>query len=357
MKTKLQSKKNPTLDSGASAVEGELEQHRFALASADSDAMTLPSLGQQLQRATTFGHNISNLSVQSAPPEFGQQLQRATRLGHSVSNLNANVQAHAGVPIQRMGLEEEDEEKISGDSFSLDAPKGLQTLAKSSQMRMRQAGALAEQFQATSAQAKSVNGLLADTQRTYTSIASAQYKPAIFQAQGSPINGDPALESEADVMGARAANGQPVRIPGTPAQLQSARDTQPTQSSRQPVQFDFGIISIPLIVGKVAMVVAKIAIKILIKIKMLLMKLLIKIKMMVMKLLLKVKTLVMKLLTKLKLNLKSGLSDLLGNLKKELFNVKEFIFEVKSVMQELAGGASGDGGGSAAAASGGGADF
>lgn len=357
MKTTLQSKKNPALDTVSPAVAGELEQYRFALTSMDGGAASLPSLGQQLQRATTFGHSISNLSIQAAPPEFGPQLQRATRFGHSVSNLNTNIQDPTGVPIQRMGLEEDDEEKPLGESFSLDAPEGLQTLTKSSQMRMRQAGALAKQFQATSAQAKSVNGLLADTQRTHDHMAAAQYNPAMFQAQDSPINVDPALESEADVMGARAANGQSVRLPGTPAQLQSAQVAQPAQGSRQPVQFDFGIISIPVIIGKVALVIAKIAIKILIKIKILLMKLLIKIKMMVMKLLIKIKTLMIKLLTKLKLKLKSGLSDLLGNLKKELFNVKEFIFEVKSVIQEVVGGASGDGGGSAEEASGGGADF
>ena len=109
-----------------------------------------------------------------------------------------------------------------------------------------------------SAQAKSI-GALAYTQGNNIHFAPGQYNPdsrsgrslighelthvvqqragrvpVPHQSKGAPINADPALEKEADDMGAKAAQGEIVKMPGTGSF--SASGAAPIQNSTEPVQ-------------------------------------------------------------------------------------------------------------------------
>ncbi len=110
-----------------------------------------------------------------------------------------------------------------------------------------------------SVQAKSI-GALAYTQGSNVHFAPGQYDPqsrsgqALLghelthvvqqragrvavpqQSKGAPINADPALEKEADEMGARAAQGKLARVPGAARPM--ATIASPIQNSTEPVQF------------------------------------------------------------------------------------------------------------------------
>jgi Domain of unknown function (DUF4157) len=109
-----------------------------------------------------------------------------------------------------------------------------------------------------SAQAKSI-GALAYTQGNNVHFAPGQYNPhsrsgrsllghelthvvqqragrvpVPHQSKGAPINADPALEKEADDMGAKAAQGELVKMPGTGSF--SVGGASPVQNSTEPVQ-------------------------------------------------------------------------------------------------------------------------
>jgi hypothetical protein len=67
------------------------------------------------------------------------------------------------------------------------------------------------------------------------------------QHKGLPINADPALEQEADEMGAKAARGELAAVPGGESGSQSLQKRQPIQNSQMPVQFFLGALIGPLI--------------------------------------------------------------------------------------------------------------
>jgi hypothetical protein len=253
MNTQLQSQKKPTVDAASQSVEGELQQHRFTVASSGAIATNRPSLGQQLQRASTFGHSMGSLKVQA---KSGAPVQRAEP---EEEEMQAKA---AGQPIQQ---------KASLPNFNVNAPgKGLDR-----PVRRKMEGAFGTSFSnvqvhTNSAQAKAV-GALAYTQGNHVHFAPGQYKPntpqgqALLghelthvvqqragrvptpsQAKGLPINADPALETEADVMGARAAQGLVARVPGAPFQQKSDETAQPAQRSTQPVQFALPLLAMLL---------------------------------------------------------------------------------------------------------------
>ena len=53
------------------------------------------------------------------------------------------------------------------------------------------------------------------------------------QSKGAPINADPSLETEADQIGAKAAKGEQVKVPGA---INNFKTTPPIQNSTEPVQ-------------------------------------------------------------------------------------------------------------------------
>lgn len=60
--------------------------------------------------------------------------------------------------------------------------------------------------------------------------------PVPHQSKGSPVNADPSLETEADQLGAKAAHGESVKVPGASGG-KAATSALPVQNSTQPVQF------------------------------------------------------------------------------------------------------------------------
>lgn len=285
MNTQLQSQKKPTFDTASQSVEGELQQHRFAVTSSGAAATNRPSLGQQLQRATTFGHSMGRLSVQAKSGVPVQRMEMNEEEEMQAKAVGQPIQQQSGVPMQRQaGLDEEEplqgkgigraiQRQASLPNFNVTAPgKSLDR-----PVRRKMEGAFGTSFgnvqvHTESAQAKAV-GALAYTQGNHVHFAPGQYKPntpqgqALLghelthvvqqragrvptpQAKGLPINADPALETEADVMGARAARGQIAKVPGAPFQQKSDETAQPAQRSTQPVQF-----ALPLLAAVLPMI-------------------------------------------------------------------------------------------------------
>ncbi|BAZ50300.1 hypothetical protein NIES4103_29160 [Nostoc sp. NIES-4103] len=223
------------------------------------------------------GHGFT---VQKKPnntsADLKTQLSRATRFGHSMSQMSTMQAKAATETIQRQQEEQEEPEQMKSEQSA--QPSMQPEVASSNSSNSIPGGVLAKMEKSfgtsfsdinvhtNSVQAKSI-GALAYTQGNNVHFAPGQYNPdspsgqallghelthvmqqragrvpAPTQSKGTPINADPSLEKEADDMGAKAAQGELVQVPGGNGSL------SPIQNSTEPVQC-----FLPLLMGAASM--------------------------------------------------------------------------------------------------------
>ncbi|MEO1520553.1 MAG: DUF4157 domain-containing protein [Cyanobacteria bacterium J06633_2] len=278
MGSQLQNQKKPMAHASAPTVH-QLQRSR----------MVMPEKGDRSQ--TTEG---SGELQQAETQNLGSQFAQAKRFGHHFGQVSATAPAQAKAIQRNAQPEEEEDAAASGQAKMADggadpmqravnfgsAGPG-ESMPKPVRAKMENSFGTSfgdVQIHQNSMQAKSV-GALAYTQGNQIHFAPGQYNPKSLsgqallghelthvvqqragrvpvpaQSKGAPINADPSLENEADIMGARAARGQFADVPGSPtaqrkeavqqkaaskAQEQSSAEQaeQPMQQSQQPVQF------------------------------------------------------------------------------------------------------------------------
>ncbi|MEH1849918.1 MAG: DUF4157 domain-containing protein [Nostoc sp.] len=176
--------------------------------------------------------------------DLNTQLKQAKRFGHSISQMKSES-------AQSSKQNQTSQNSSSGSRGSMPAP-----------VRSKMENSFGANFgdvsiHTDSSQAKSM-GALAFTQGNNVHFAPGQYNPQSssgqallghelthvvqqragrvavpHQSKGAPINADPSLETEADQIGARAAKGEQVQVPGATS---SFKTIPPIQNSTEPVQ-------------------------------------------------------------------------------------------------------------------------
>ncbi|MEH2000893.1 MAG: DUF4157 domain-containing protein [Nostoc sp.] len=211
---KLLQKKSTSTDTATS--DNQFEGRGFAVQSKSDNQQS--DLNTQLKQAKRFGHSISQMKSESAQPSKQNQTSQNSSSG-SRGSMPAPVRSKM--------------ENSFGANFG---DVNIHT---------------------DSHQAKSM-GALAFTQGSNVHFAPGQYNPQSssgqallghelthvvqqragrvavpHQSKGAPINADPSLETEADQIGAKAAQGQQVQVPGATS---SFKTIPPIQNSTEPVQ-------------------------------------------------------------------------------------------------------------------------
>ncbi|MEH2423244.1 MAG: DUF4157 domain-containing protein [Nostoc sp.] len=211
---KLLQKKSTSTDTATS--DNRFEGRGFAVQNKSDNEQS--DLNTQLKQAKRFGHSISQMKSESAQPSKQNQTSQNSSSG-SRSSMPAPV---------RSKMENSFGANFGDVSIHTDSP-----------------------------QAKSM-GALAFTQGSNVHFAPGQYNPQSssgqallghelthvvqqragrvavpHQSKGAPINADPSLETEADQIGAKAAQGQQVQVPGATS---SFKTIPPIQNSTEPVQ-------------------------------------------------------------------------------------------------------------------------
>ncbi len=204
-------------------------------------------LKTQLSQAKRFGHNLNQMSAPTAVQNKVETIQRQEEAEPEQMKSEQSAQTS----IQRQAAPNP---ASSGSSNSL--PGGV---------RAKMENSFGTSFsnvsiKTDSAQAKSL-GALAFTQGNNVHFAPGHYNPHTssgqallghelthvvqqragrvpvpHQSKGSPVNADPSLETEADQLGAKAAHGESVKVPGASGGM-AASNASPVQNSTQPVQF------------------------------------------------------------------------------------------------------------------------
>ncbi|MHC5724352.1 MAG: eCIS core domain-containing protein [Nostoc sp.] len=184
--------------------------------------------------------------------DLNTQLKQAKRFGHSISQMKSeSAQPSKQNPTSQ--------NSSSGSRGSMPAP-----------VRSKMENSFGANFgdvsiHTDSHQAKSM-GALAFTQGSNVHFAPGQYNPQSssgqallghelthvvqqragrvavpHQSKGAPINADPSLETEADQIGAKAAKGEQVQVPGATS---SFKTIPPIQNSTKPVQCGGGLLGL-----------------------------------------------------------------------------------------------------------------
>lgn len=221
------------------------------------------NLQTQLSRAARFGHNLSQMPVHTSAPPMAALQTKAPATGQ------------VNEPVQRQDEKEKEEElgqmkaaQTAQPSIQRQPIQEAKSPGSSSSMpkavRAKMENSFGTSFSdvsihTESAQAKGI-GALAYTQGNHVHFAPGQYNPHSLsgqallghelthvvqqragrvpmphQSKGSPINADRSLEKEADDMGALAARGERVQVPGaTGGMVESS--ASPVQNSTEPVQ-------------------------------------------------------------------------------------------------------------------------
>ena len=196
--------------------DNQFEGRGFAVQNKSDNEQS--DLNTQLKQAKRFGHSISQMKSESAQPSKQNQTSQ-----------NSSSGSRGSMPAPVKSKMENSFGTNFGDvSIHTDSP-----------------------------QAKSM-GALAFTQGSNVHFAPGQYNPqsssgqALLghelthvvqqragrvavptQSKGAPINADPSLETEADQIGAKAAQGQQVQVPGATSNFKTI---PPIQNSTKPVQ-------------------------------------------------------------------------------------------------------------------------
>lgn len=214
--TLLQKKSTST---NTATPENQFKNRGFAVQHKSDNEQS--NLNAQLKQAKRFGHSISQMKSESA---------QSTKQNQSQNQSNKNSSSARGsmpAPVKSKM------ENSFGTSFG---DVNIHT---------------------DSSQAKSM-GALAFTQGSNVHFAPGQYNPQSssgqallghelthvvqqragrvavpHQSKGAPINADPSLETEADNLGAKAAKGEKVNVPGA---TNNSKTIPPIQNSTEPVQ-------------------------------------------------------------------------------------------------------------------------
>ncbi|MDX2098375.1 MAG: DUF4157 domain-containing protein [Leptolyngbyaceae cyanobacterium bins.59] len=268
MGSELDNQKKAIAPPGATSMHSESSSPTFASPmqryETDHPSRKPIDLQTQLNRAERFGHNLSQFQPGAFPPVHVPPVQRSHRLF---------IQPQLVEEEQKRDKEHEEQMQRKEDLTALLnqlpmpdlSPKdGGQPLPQKVQTKMEKSfgTSFSDVRIHEGPQAKSV-GALAYTQGSRIHFAPGQYNPESMSGQallghelthvvqqragrvpvatqnkGIPINADPALEQEADDMGAKAARGELADLPGRGAVGQMAQKRQePMQHSQQPVQF------------------------------------------------------------------------------------------------------------------------
>ncbi|OLP16643.1 hypothetical protein BST81_19590 [Leptolyngbya sp. 'hensonii'] len=280
--------------SSAPRLHNGFESRPFATQTKAESDKQQPDLKTQLSKAERFGHNLSRVQVHATAPaattvqtksqvvvqreeqegeeEEGAQMKAERVLHPLVQQKRGDGATGSNSPsIQRAeeGAEEEKEEaQMKADPGAKIQRKAGSTASLPPAVKTKMEGSFGTDFSDVSIQespqAKAI-GALAFTQGNQIHFAPGQYNPhsqsgqALLghelthvvqqragrvpvptQSKGAPINADPALEREADDMGARAARGEQAMVPGSPFMargMTQRKPTEPIQNSTQPVQF------------------------------------------------------------------------------------------------------------------------
>lgn len=179
--------------------------------------------------------------------DLNTQLKQAKRFGHSISQMKSE----SAQPTKQNQSQNQNNQNSSSARGSMSAP-----------VKSKMENSFGTSFgdvniHTDSSQAKSM-GALAFTQGSNVHFAPGQYNPqsssgqALLghelthvvqqragrvavpqQSKGAPINADPSLETEADNLGAKAAKGEKVNVPGASSNFKTI---PPIQNSTEPVQ-------------------------------------------------------------------------------------------------------------------------
>lgn len=274
MSTQEHIQKKPLATTPAPRLRNGFETRGFAVQSKSDKVSSVQSgdLKTQLSRATRFGHNVAALQTKAPTGQGNLPVQRE-------EEKKEPEQMKAAPTIQRQEEKEPEQMKAEQTAHSaIQRQPTPQAASSGSSHSMPQAvrAKMEKSFGTSfsdvsihteSVQAKSI-GALAYTQGSNIHFAPGQYNPKSpsgqallghelthvvqqragrvpmpHQSKGSAINADPALEKEADDMGAKAARGQLAQVPGATGG-QVASSASPVQNSTQPVQF-----FLPLLMG------------------------------------------------------------------------------------------------------------
>jgi hypothetical protein len=241
----------------ANAVLSEpIRSRQFSSPAPVSQLKRAETVQTQLQRADRLGHHLSQLQI--------QPVQRQTYIQRNVVDEEQErdaemqmkaIQRHANPKLGKLMQRMPDlSPKDSGRSL----PKNIQTKME------RSFGTSFSDVQIHEGSEASSVGALAYTQGNRIHFAPGQYNPDSSSGQallghelthvvqqrsgrvplpdntgGLPINADPGLEQEADDMGAKAARGESVNMPGASGAGTLTQRKKPIQNSQIPVQMFF----------------------------------------------------------------------------------------------------------------------
>ncbi|MBE9215068.1 DUF4157 domain-containing protein [Plectonema cf. radiosum LEGE 06105] len=208
----LQKKSTPT---NTATPDHQFENRGFAVQNKSNNEQ---SLNTQLKQAKRFGHSISQMKSESAQPTKQNQSNQNSSSGRS--SMPAPV---------RSKMENSFGSSFSDVSIHTDSPqaKSMGALAFTQGNNVHFAPG---QYNPQSASGQALLGheLTHVVQQRAGRVAVPQ------QSKGAPINADPSLETEADNLGAKAAKGEPVQVPG--ATGNNFKTIPPVQNSTEPVQ-------------------------------------------------------------------------------------------------------------------------
>jgi hypothetical protein len=286
MSTQDHIQKKPQATAPAPRIRNGFETRGFTVQTKSDKASHQQSdLKTQLSRAARFGHNLSQMPVHTSSPPMAALQTKAPATGQGNQAIQREEapeeeeeepeQMKSAGAIQREEAPEEEEpEQMKAERTAQPSiqRKPIQTSKSPGPGSSMPGGVRAKMeksfgtnfsdvsIHTNSVQAKSI-GALAYTQGSSVHFAPGQYKPhsrsgqsllghelthvvqqragrvpVPQQSKGAPVNADPALEQEADDLGAKAAQGQPVQVPGATGG-RAASGTSPVQNSTKPVQF------------------------------------------------------------------------------------------------------------------------
>ncbi|BAU10716.1 hypothetical protein LEP3755_12080 [Leptolyngbya sp. NIES-3755] len=233
-----------------------ITSRQFSLPASVPQLKRADNVHTQLDRADRFGHHLSQVQIQPA--------QRQTHVQRNVvdeeQERDAEVQMKA---IQRHA--DPETVKLLQRMPDLSPKDNGRSLPKNIQTKMeRSFGTSFSDVQIHEGPQASSVGALAYTQGNRIHFAPGQYNPDSPSGQallghelthvvqqragrvplpdntgGLPINADPSLEQEADDMGAKAARGERVSMPGASGMGTLTQRKKPIQNSQAPVQMFF----------------------------------------------------------------------------------------------------------------------
>ncbi|WP_211176331.1 DUF4157 domain-containing protein, partial [Brasilonema sp. UFV-L1] len=210
----------------------------------------------------TRGFSVQKKS-DSHQSDLKTQLKQAKRFGHNFSQVSTHDNSSSVTALQtKASAKDQGAQSSTSNHSSQNTSSNRNSLPTPVRTKMENSFGTSfsdVNIHTDSAQAKGI-GALAFTQGNNIHFAPGQYNPqnssgqallghelthvvqqragrvpVPHQSKGAPINADSALETEADNMGAKAAQGQQVQIPGL-SNNSLTNTTPPIQNSTQPVQ-------------------------------------------------------------------------------------------------------------------------